>query len=272
MTVRYRLSTSFIRQQAGLTLVELIIAMGLGIAIIGAAIQFSLSSHQLSEITAENNYLTQNARLAQAMIARDLRMGGYRSLGQGNLPAPFLSEACGSSSACTEDDADNRGNDSIAVVYQPEGDDLSSGRDCTGVQATPGQLIANQYYIALNNGVNSLMCRSFDVVIAATTTATARAGGAVALLDGIDAMQLLYGVPSATAGVTQFVNANDVTDWSAVQAVRLAFLVSDGLNQGSWSKQLRSYTLLDADSKSYDDTVIRHVYTSTIELNNTFSQ
>lgn len=267
------------RKQLGLTLVELMIAMALGLALIGAAIQFSLSSRQIHEVTQDTNFLTQNGRLAFALLSKDLRMGGYADFESDRLPDPFFQGACGADDPCTANEDDEA--DRFAIVYEPRLDDLSARRDCTGAAIDlladgRRQLIANQYYLQIANGVGTLMCRSFDLTPGegeALSTSSAR-GDAVALIDGIDDMQVLYGIPSATETI-RFINAGGISAanaWGDVEAIRVAMLISSGTATQAQPQRERTYALLDGDVRTYDDRVIRQIYTSTIELKNNYEQ
>ncbi len=79
------LQTPFPRlpRQLGMTLIELMIAMTIGLVILGAVSTLFINVRQ-SFSTAENmSRIQENARYAVEMLARDIRMAGY--LGCGNL-------------------------------------------------------------------------------------------------------------------------------------------------------------------------------------------
>ena len=112
-------------------------------------------------------------------------------------------------------------------------------------------------------GVSSLYCGSFN----ATDNATVNA--AQSLVDGIDNMQLQYGVLSGD-DVVSYVSADRVTDWGAVRSVRITILVSDGQTTGSADQAARSYDILDAGTISYTDKYQRQLFTTTVVINNAF--
>ncbi|MGB0213493.1 PilW family protein [Algiphilus sp.] len=69
------------RAQAGMTLVELMIAMVLGLVLVGGAIQVLLSTQESYRLQENMARLQENARFAMEMVARDLRMAGYSHCG-----------------------------------------------------------------------------------------------------------------------------------------------------------------------------------------------
>jgi type IV pilus assembly protein PilW len=69
------------RLQAGLTLVELMIAMTLGLLLIGGALQVLQSSQQSYRLQENMSRLQENGRFAIEMLARDLRMAGFSHCG-----------------------------------------------------------------------------------------------------------------------------------------------------------------------------------------------
>src|SRR5690606_36209903 len=91
----------------------------------------------------------------------------------------------------------------------------------------------------------------------------------VALVSGIDRLQVLYGV--STQGdldsANQYVSADRVADWGMVRAVRLAVLANSERAVNP-PPPPRDYILLDAAPVSFDDRLARQIYTTTIQLRN----
>lgn len=75
--VRFTLS----RRQRGLSLVELMIAMVLGLIVIGAAGQYYLANKITFNSQMQNGYLQESGRFALEFMARDIRVGGYSGCG-----------------------------------------------------------------------------------------------------------------------------------------------------------------------------------------------
>ncbi|KRW78152.1 hypothetical protein AO738_07595 [Pseudomonas citronellolis] len=91
------------------------------------------------------------------------------------------------------------------------------------------------------------------------------------LVPGIDSMQILYGI--STDGnpdsVTRYVSANRVSRWSDVKAVRVAVLANSQSNVTPKPPQ-RNYYLLDAPPLSPNDSLARQIFSTTIQLKNTY--
>lgn len=64
--------------QLGLTLVELMIAMTLGLILIAGVIQVFIGSKQSYRVTDNNSRIQENGRYAVEALSRDIRVAGYR--------------------------------------------------------------------------------------------------------------------------------------------------------------------------------------------------
>ncbi len=87
-----------IKQQQGFTLVELMVAMTIGLLLLGGVITVLSSSHQTYRVNDALSRLQENARYAFQLLSRDIRMAGYLGcVGDGvpivntlNNPSDFL--------------------------------------------------------------------------------------------------------------------------------------------------------------------------------------
>jgi type IV pilus assembly protein PilW len=246
-------------KQAGLSLIELMISVTLGLILMTAAVSSMLSTKQTYAVNDDLSRSQENGRLALDLMVKDLRMAGYRNPINGSAPELFLSTACGSIDPCTSNgEGAGTASDRFAVQFDPPegGPEL----DCTGAAVAPKDLIANIYQITTSNGINSLTCQTFNV-----TTNTL--GNPQPLINGVDSLQILYGIGPGDSA-TRFVSADDVADWSEVKAARLAVLVSNGAVIGSARDRDRSYIVLDADKQTYTDKHARSIYSTTVYFNN----
>jgi type IV pilus assembly protein PilW len=69
---------STVNKQSGLTLIEIMIAMTLGLVLIGGVIQLFLTSKQTFRMNAAMAVVQESGRYALDAIARDLRMAGFQ--------------------------------------------------------------------------------------------------------------------------------------------------------------------------------------------------
>jgi type IV pilus assembly protein PilW len=249
-----------IKQQAGLSLIELMISITLGLILMAAATQSMLSTKQTYEVNDDLSRTQENGRLALSLMVKDLRMAGYRDPNNGDAPGFFLDTACGVINPCTNNgEGTGTASDRFAVQFDPAADD-GTETDCAGNLVGATDVIANIYHITTANGVNSLSCRSFN-------STTGVLGAAQPLIDGVDSMHVLYGL-GAGGSVTRFVSADSVADWSSVMAVRVAVLVGNGQAAGSGRDRSRSYIVLDADKQTFTDSHMRSIYSTTVFFNN----
>lgn len=68
----------FINRQQGMTLIEVMIAMILGMFLLGGVIQIFLSSQQSYQMQERLSRVQENGRFAMEFISRDIRMAGYQ--------------------------------------------------------------------------------------------------------------------------------------------------------------------------------------------------
>jgi type IV pilus assembly protein PilW len=84
-------------------------------------------------------------------------------------------------------------------------------------------------------------------------------------------MQVLYGI--STDGnpdsVTRYVSADRVSKWADVRAIRIAVL-ANSQNAVSPRPPQRGYYLLDAPPVSPNDCLARQIFSTTIQLQNTY--
>lgn len=258
-----------LQRQRGLSLVELMIGLTLGLILLLGIIQVFISSKQTFATNDAMAKLQENGRFALEFITQSARLAGYIAPGS-TLGRPFPVErtVCGVGNSGNNPCAVNGGGsdaDVVAFTFEPPIID-GAKRDCAGAVVPDNNLVVNTFYIIpadANNPTAALGCKSFN----RTTNAALSAGQR--LIDGIDSLQVLYGV--ATGGnsqsVNQYVSADRVSNWGKVVAVRIAVLANsvDVLNPAPVQ---RNYYLLDAAPFSSNDGRARQVFTTTVQFKN----
>lgn len=270
-------------RQSGFSLVELMIAITLGMVLMGAALQFIVSTRQTYDINDDVARIQENGRIALDILVNDLQFAGYRTPlnGDGLVPNFFLmncATGANSADACLLDGEGggagivNR-SDRLAIQFDPPPDD-GTETDCLGNTIGATTLLVNVYTIGsvAGSSINSLFCRGFD----AGTGTWIGAGGAQPLVDGIDSMQVLYRVTTPGTTTTndqyRYISGNQITtaNWPYITAARVALLASNGLVVGSANAQTRSFQLLDSAQLDYPatDRHPRRIYSTTVQFNN----
>lgn len=274
-------------KQQGLSIVELLVAVVIGMLLLTGVIQVFFASKQTYASNEAAARLQENGRFALEFIAQSARHAGYVEPANttANKPTPIAipeNDICRATNTCS-----NTGNDAapadelsarsdrVGFIFQPKIQD-NERRNCLG-KGTIGtgptaplnntDLIINQFLISGTNTELSLACRSLNI----------RTGNVEQqiLIDGIDALQIQYGLSANSSDLNsanQYVSAERVTalnKWNDVAAIRIAVL-ANSVERTNPPTPARAYVLLDAAPIVIDDGRARQVFTTTIKLRNTF--
>lgn len=259
------------RDQKGFNLIELMIAIVIGIFVSLMVVQYMATSSRVFKRQGADSNLEQNASFAISYLSQFVRQAGTRE-DYGSV-VPFFINECDGIDPCTGDGAgvasatDASTSDTIAVQMH-----AADGLDCTGQSIPSGDQLANVFYVAASPDdatVNSLYCRGFNV------SSDRWLSDGVALIDGIDQMQILYGVADENERIYSYFDAaripsidgNLLEGWDRVRAVKIALLVSDGFDSVTENLDTRSYQLLDGPALSITDQINRRVFSTTIAMN-----
>ncbi|WP_193072230.1 PilW family protein [Pseudomonas sp. FME51] len=222
------------RSQFGFTLIELMVAMLIGLILTLAALQLFLTNQRTFALQQAVAELHEDGQQAIRYMVADLRQAGRGSAIAGAIPPIDLVNSS------------NGTNDTLAIHYW-------GTSTCAGDIYLTENEIHNVY--SVNNQV--LQCRSVLTNIT------------VDLVSGVESFQVLYGVDSdkdGELGVTQFVTANNLTADSVVVAIRFALLLSSGRFRQSQSASTTHWVL---DQKvDTSDSDLRRVFNSTVQLRN----
>jgi type IV pilus assembly protein PilW len=257
--------------QQGFSIIELMIAVTLGMVLMGAALQFIISTKQTYELNDDISRIQENGRMALDIIVKDLQMAGYRQPlnGDGKIPDFFLKE-CAAAAPCVAEGAGIL-SDTLSIQYDPPPDDgVTPDTDCLGVAipAPATDIIVNVYTVQdpENDGISSLFCRGYNATTGAWISPNQQP-----LVDGIDNMQVLYRVSNAAGTSFRYVSRDQLVDddFPYISAARVALLVSNGQAQGSADSKTRQYQVLDSPTITFNnDRQPRRIYSTTVQFNN----
>lgn len=171
----------------GFSLIELMVAMALGMILTLAIGQVFMSSRYTNTSTDESARMQENARFALQLIERELRMSGYvknGSTGTYSVAAPAIA---------TAESTGLNNSDEFTVRYFGSASDAAGTTadntviNCIGEAAALNQAVVDRFYIAAgSNGEPSLFCASVRPSDTTVTTTTE-------LINGIESMQVLCG-------------------------------------------------------------------------------
>lgn len=220
-------------RQQGLSLIELMITMVLGLIIIAAVFNMYAGNSRSARYTEGLQSMQENGRYGVSVLQRGLRLAGFST---DESIAAFDIAASGDST--------------IGIRSEQQ-------YDCNGLETTDTEGLAiNVYRLDAANG--ELTCQGNQ------------GGAPMAVVEGVDRFRLLYGMDadgdSETEEPQHYVPYDKALNPANIVAVRFALLVNSGrpIRTRDVSK---SYVLLDKEY-TYDDRVAREVFTSTVKVRN----
>lgn len=242
------------KRAGGFTLVEMMVALVVGLMTMGALIALYLSNSQSVRFQSGVLRVQENGRFAIDMISRSMRMAGYDDpLTKSFEPAaPLIHGTNGPTGALITQTGLKTGTDTVAVRYEGG----TNIRDCKGQPVTAGNFVTNLYGISTDNNLVCATRQNSNGVIRDATT----------LAEGVEDMEVLFGLDTDTDGVAnKYVGPAAVGDWTQVVSVQIALLVNSVSN-----------ALLDAQTvclgcnafNGTSDRMIRAQYETTVGVRN----
>lgn len=289
-----------IARQRGLAAAELLVAMMLSLLVVLAASTLLHASNGDFLHNGANTRIDDNGRFALAIIGQSLRQAGYPGEPSdagafGALPPPGVTGRDAASVARHAEGMGGllppiNGSDVLAIRYAPTAlgaaDGGSAMLNCAGFPADAGDWAWSIFYVArASDGVAELRCKY----------QSEHGWGADAVVRGVDAFHVLYGVDTDTPRdhiPNLYLTASDIDardaalpeaervqqpNWRRVASVRVALLLhgEPGSRTGS---QLSRYELLpNADPQASVDeaglpAIMRHrtrrLFGATVALRN----
>ena len=266
----------------GMSLVELLISLVIGMVVVGAVLVSYLASGKTSAQQAAYAEMNENAQIGMTIISRDLLLAGYAR--------PTILNPAGTAFMRTHTErsvfgCDNgfaspntvgvaacavgAGQPALEVAYEadltntvPTGANVPS--DClgNGLADAGGYFVAfNRYYLAASAaGRSELHCAS-------------RQGSAgQPLVDNVDNMKVWYGEANVAnpRAIVRYVPAGNVADWGRVVSVRVCLLLrsTEPLLQSGGNEDTLTYLDCDSVQQASADRFLRRAYFTTTTLRN----
>jgi len=332
-------------RQKGISLVEVMVALVIGLFLIGGVVQVYLTNQSTFRFTEAISRVQENGRFALELMAQDLRMGRFwgcapfdpsntanlvNSLDpDGDTYDPLVYDFIGRGALEGSENDGLNGSDGLVVrgvkssqasVRQPynnptsadihisatntlEAGDIVMLSNCEGADifqvngvgaSTSADQISLSHTTAGTPGnINAVACSAggtahclsstygADAIVSELQTViysiAAGADGAPALwrsengvneelIDGVAAMQILYGVDTDNDdSVNQYLASDAVADMNTVRAVRVMLLLQSA--NDSVVEQPQTYTF-DGNTITAADRRLRQVFSATIGLRN----
>lgn len=248
----------------GFTLVEVMVAIAIGLFLTAVIANLFVNSRSAYNTTDEISRLQENMRFAYQLLTRTVHLAGYRS-SPNSAPVGEFGLFIGGAVAIDGTNDDVNGSDTLTVRYQGSGAPADgSVVDCTGEEIRGDQMVTNRFYIGPGqNGGLALFC---DRSIVGVGTVTQRE-----IVPDVQAMHILYGEDTDTpsdAAADRYVARGGVGNMDTVVAVRIALLFHTA-NQGNRNDlDTRTYSLNGVAVGPFNDSRVRRLATWNLNLRN----
>lgn len=242
-------------RQGGLAVVEILVAMALSLLVALAAASLLHASNGDFLHNGANTRIDDSGRFALALIGQSLRQAGYPGEpgAAAAMPLPLAVEGRDAASVAANADGLGapqpavNGSDALAIRYAPgaiaEAASGSAMLNCAGFPANPGEWAWSIFYVAqASDGVAELRCKYKGL----------HGWGADAVIRGVDAFQVLYGIDTDTPRDNV---PNLYLSASAIDARDAALPVAEQATRPNWRRvaSVRFALLLHGEPGSRPD-------------------
>lgn len=230
--------------QRGLTLVELMIALALGVLLTLAALQLFSTNQRGFQLQQALSTLQEDGQMAIRYITADIRNAGLDSEDNGTRRPVTVS-----TEAPLSIDGGDAGNDELVIAYW-------GTTDCRGTPVAAPDIIRNRYFV---NPEGVLSCEG-----------SLNAGNPVELLPNVESFQVQYGVDlnkNSILEVNRYLNADQLNDESVITTIRFSLLLSSTDNLPV-KANTQDFYILNTQITSPSDSRIRRVFTTTVQIRN----
>jgi type IV pilus assembly protein PilW len=255
-------------RQRGLGLVEVLVAMTVGLVLLGGVGYLFMGSKQLNSTQSDSVRMQESARNAMDMMGRALRQSGYKlNINLDGLDQPALGGVSGAGA----------GPDTLIVRHDPlwvadtavpPNPLLGRENNCEGALVTSDNLPNATTGLPPVN--TKLVEYRFSVVggkLLCSADPAAAAGAGVVVADNIEDMRITYGIGSGKEQIVSYQTDPAAIDFSTVAAVRISLLVR-GPSPGLVGSSGQQIAFNGAAAVTKTDGYLRQVYTSTFTVRN----
>jgi len=273
MTAGFKTRASNPAANRGVTMVELLVAVTLGLLITIVIAQLFLGSRQTFATTDDISRMQDNIRYTQQLLIRTIHLASYKSQPNSVTSSIFS----GPTAALGAINGAGTASDSITIRYQGSGDKSSDlincksttppsctgadglAVDCLGVRIDAGMMAENTFSIAPGaDGNNALYCNN--------------GVHNVEIVPDVENMQILFGEDTDGDLVADRYLPPDATNHDKVVSVRIALLFQTPTATSKVTPDLvTTYDMLNDGTivlGPYNDRRIRRLVTTTINLRN----
>lgn len=232
--------------EKGIMLVEMMIAMVLGMILIAGILSVFLGTKQGYRMGQGMVLMQSTGRATLNYLSRELSMTGFPQSSAIETFIPTMTADGGGSN-----------NDQFTVHYRTTANCLGGA---TPVYADGVQYTKNMYFIQND----ALVCRT----LAEDDSTLAEA----VIVQGVENMQMLYGEDTSAAdnvtNATKYVTAGNVVDWNNVVSVRIGILVNSQSNIATSDDEVAYDLQGQTQIAAANDHMRRRAYSATVVVRN----
>lgn len=227
---------TFIKRQTGFTLVELMVAMVIGLLITLVVMNAYLTAVGTQRAQTDLTRLQESARFAFDVISKEVRRAGYRDLEKrpsdyfcatGTQGSPVTGGNDANSLTIGGTSVSNFIPQSDVITSTYFGQDNAAGtaadgaiQDCLGNAVRNANLVADTLFIATDSSTNepTLYCRTTNPDAGTTTM--------LPLVTGVETLQMLYGEDTDQDGaVNRYVPYSGLTSTDKINSVMVSMVI-----------------------------------------------
>ena len=247
----------------GFTLVELLVAVTIGLLLTVLISQVFVSSKRAYATTDDLSRMQENMRYTHDLLGRTIRMASYMSapssvavsydgmIGQFDAPT-----------SAAVDGADGGGTAPDTLTLRYQGTDDGATYDCLGNTVPAGIVASSHFTVETVNGQRAFVCRN-------TLNGS---GPPTVLVTDVDNMQVLYGEEAgSTWNADRYIRRDQVVDINRIISVRVALLFRTANERMRLTPDTTAYNLVGTTLPAFsgsDATRIRRQMTVTFAIRN----
>ena len=246
-------------KQNGFSLLELMIAIGLGLFLMSGLLSV-LSSGNSSYISIHNSsQLYEDSRLVMSYLHRKIKGAGFRgNIDEHKTQTPFAGKTVNgivlAENQIVFGTSITGGNDSLTLRYKGFGTTADGSiKDCEGDPVNQNTEVILTYKV---NSSNQLVCEDQNTLVQTV------------IIDNVERFKVLYGEDGAGYAVaSDGTGSTATTDWNKIDKIRFALLLrSEQQIAGATNNQ--TYTMLSKTITTNKDRYMRTVFEDSVQLLN----
>ena len=201
-------------RNAGLTLIELLVALALSTLLLLGLVQIATAASSSTQLQRNQARIQEHARMASKVLSAAVRQAGFN-------PQPWSAEFPAAGLAELSVDGVSRAGDRLAVRYWSDLNCFENRNPDVDEAGNPLFYIRESVFDMNTTQSLTHQCR-YGPSISELTTQIRRQG----FINEVESFQVLYGVdPGGEAGIEAWVKAGQWTDPAAVVGVRIGLLL-----------------------------------------------